>query len=247
MRAQVNIKTGKTESAKIIAKHFFGSEKNLIKINMSEYSSEMDVSKLVGASSGYVGYSDEPYLIKQVRSTPNSVVLFDECEKAHPSVWKILLNILDEGEMKDNKGNSVSFRNCIIIFTTNLGCTKDTGKATGMGFVKTTKESNNEEIMKAIENYFKPEFLGRLDDIVMFNRLPKTIIETLIERYRKFYEEQSGLVIKFTEADVAAIIENAHVETSGARGLMKAVRKRITENLLAAEKKESTKDVTVAK
>lgn len=103
--------TGKTASAKIIAKQYFGSEKNLVKINMSEYSSEMDVSKLVGASSGYIGYDDEPYLIKQVRQYPNSVVLFDECEKAHPSVWKVLLNILDEGEMTDNKGNRVSFRN----------------------------------------------------------------------------------------------------------------------------------------
>lgn len=167
---------------------------------------------------------------------PNSVVLFDECEKAHSSVWKVLLNILDEGEMKDNKGNSVSFRNCIIIFTTNLGCTKDTGKATGMGFVKTTRDSNSSEIMKAIESYFKPEFLGRLDDIIMFDRLPKSIIEKLIERYREFYANASGLDIKLNQQDIDAITKDAHIETAGARGLMKSVRKRITDNIINSEK-----------
>ena len=227
MRAQANIKTGKTESAKIIAKHFFGSEKNLIKINMSEYSSEMDVSKLVGASSGYVGYSDEPYLIKQVRSTPNSVVLFDECEKAHPSVWKILLNILDEGEMKDNKGNSVSFRNTIIIFTTNLGCDKNTGKATGMSFVKTMKESNDGQIMNAIQDYFRPEFLARLDDIIIYDNLPESIAAQLVERYRDFFAQQSETEIKLSEDDVKKIIEDADIKSQGARGLKRATKKYI--------------------
>lgn len=232
--------TGKTETAKIIAKNYFGSENNLIKINMGEYSTEADVTKLSGSSAGYVGYDDEPYLIKQVRAYPNSVVLFDECEKAHPSVWKMLLNILDEGEMKDNKGNRVSFRNCIIIFTTNLGCGKDTGKATGMGFVKVAKDNDSADIMKAIEGYFKPEFLGRLDDIVMFNRLPRNIIDTLIERYRKFYAENSGLDITLNAEDNDAIAEAAHIETAGARGLMRAVRKRISDNIIKAEEEQQT-------
>lgn len=223
---------GKTETAKIIAKNYFGSENNLIKINMSEYSNEVDVTKLTGASSGYVGYNDEPYLLKQVRAYPNSVVLFDECEKAHPNVWKVLLNILDEGEMQDNKGNKVSFRNCIIIFTSNLGCNKDTGKATGMGFTKTKVQDNSSEIMKAVESYFRPEFLGRLDDVVMFNGLPRSIIDELTDRYVKFYADNSGLDIKLTKEDYDAIAENANIDTAGARGLMKATRKRITENLI---------------
>lgn len=223
---------GKTETAKIIAKNYFGSENNLIKINMSEYSNEVDVTKLTGASSGYVGYNDEPYLLKQVRAYPNSVVLFDECEKAHPNVWKVLLNILDEGEMQDNKGNKISFRNCIIIFTSNLGCNKDTGKATGMGFTKTKVQDNSSEIMKAVESYFRPEFLGRLDDVVMFNGLPRNIIDELADRYVKFYADNSGLDIKLTKEDYDAIAKNANIDTAGARGLMKATRKRITENLI---------------
>ena len=223
---------GKTETAKIIARKYFGSDNNLIKINMSEYSNEVDITKLTGASAGYVGYDDEPYLLKQVKAYPNSVVLFDECEKAHPNIWKVLLNILDEGEMQDNKGNKISFRNCIIIFTSNLGCNNDTGRATGMGFTKTRVQDNSSEIMKAIENYFRPEFLGRLDDIVMFNGLPRSIIDKLTDRYVKFYADNSGLKITLTKEDYDAIAENANIDTAGARGLMKATRKRITENLL---------------
>lgn len=221
--------TGKTEAAKVIAEKYFGSKDNLIKINMGEYSSEIDVTKLTGSSAGYVGYDDEPALLKQVREKPNSVILFDECEKAHSSIWKILLNILDEGYMTDNKGNKVSFRNCIIIFTTNLGCTKDTGKEIGIGFVKTMEEDNTDDIMKAIEDYFRPEFLGRLDDIVIFKNLTREIIDELIDRYVKFYSDVSGKKIKLTKEDRDIICEKANIETAGARGLMKAVRKQITD------------------
>jgi ATP-dependent Clp protease ATP-binding subunit ClpA len=221
--------TGKTETAKILAKTFFGSEENLIKISMGEYSTEQDVSKLSGSAPGLVGYDDEPALIKGVREKPNSIVLFDEIEKAHPSVQKIILNILDEGEMKDNKGNSISFRNCVIIFTTNLGCTKDTGKAVGSGFIKSVSNSGtSNEIMKAIENYFRPEFLGRLDDIVMFNSLPESIIRTLIDRYLNEYKEQCGdLNVTFNEDDYKEIIKEANIGVRGARGVRKAVKKQI--------------------
>lgn len=190
----------------------------------------MDVSKLCGASSGYIGYDDEPALIKGVREKPSSIVLFDEIEKAHPSVQKVLLNILDSGEMTDNKGNRVSFRNTVIVFTTNLGCTKNTGKEMGMGYVKTVKDSaaQDAEILKAIENYFSPEFLGRLDDIVIFNKLSREIIEKLIERERLFFSKVSGLNIEFTKEDIDEIIKEAKIETAGARGVKKAVRKQIT-------------------
>jgi ATP-dependent Clp protease ATP-binding subunit ClpC len=186
---------------------------------------------LSGSAPGLVGYDDEPQLIKDIRQKPNSVVLFDEIEKAHPSVQKILLNILDTGEMRDNKGNKISFRNNIIVFTTNLGCTHDTGKATGIGLVKTTVGSGKNDIMKAIKNYFSPEFLGRLDDIVYYESLTKDVLNTLVDRYFKEYTERStkpevkNLVL--SEEDREEIFKEAQVETQGARGVRKAVQKKI--------------------
>jgi ATP-dependent Clp protease ATP-binding subunit ClpC len=225
--------TGKTETCKIIAKNFYGSEDNIVKVNMGEYSTEQDVSKLSGSAPGLVGYDDEPQLIKEVRQKPNSVVVFDEIEKAHPSVQKILLNILDNGEMRDNKGNKISFRNNIIVFTTNLGCTHDTGKAMGMGLVKTTVGSGKNDIMKAIKNYFSPEFLGRLDDIVYYESLTKDVLNTLVDRYFNEYVSRStkDLVknLELTEDDREAIFKEANVETQGARGVRKAVQKKIAE------------------
>jgi len=156
------------------------------------------------------------------------LILFDEIEKAHKSIQKIILNILDEGEMRDNKGNRVSFRNCIIMFTTNLGCNKDTGKATGMGMIKTIQGQEKSDIMKAIENYFSPEFLGRLDDIVFYNILPESIIEQLINRYLDEYKNQCvNLDIQFTPEDIKEIIKNSDITTRGARGVRKAVKKQI--------------------
>lgn len=200
---------------------------------MGEYSTEQDVSKLSGSAPGLVGYDDEPQLIKDIRQKPNSVVVFDEIEKAHPAVQKILLNILDTGEMRDNKGNKISFRNNIIIFTTNLGCTHDTGKATGMGLIKTTTGSGKNDILKAIKNYFSPEFLGRLDDIVYYESLTKDVLETLVERYFKEYIDRSTKdevkSIVLSEEDKDEIFKEAQVETQGARGIRKAVQKKIAE------------------
>ena len=221
--------TGKTETCKIIAKRYFGSENCLVKIACGEYSDSTAATKLTGSSSGYVGYDDEPALIKGVREHPNCVVLFDEIEKASKEVQKVLLNILDTGIMTDNKGNKVSFRNTIIIFTTNLGCTKDTGKAVGMGLLKTKEEGNRSDIMKAVESYFSPEFLGRLDDIVFFNSLNEGIARDLIERYHKEYTSRSKMNIKFSEADILDIIKESEIQTRGARGIRKTVKKKIVE------------------
>jgi len=230
--------TGKTETCRIIAKNFFGSEDNLVKINMGEYSSEFDVSKIAGSAPGYAGYDDEPALIKGVREKPNSVVLFDEIEKAHPSIQKILLNILDTGEMQDNKGNRVSFRNTIIIFTTNLGCNHKTGLATGMGFIKSTVGSGKNDILKAIKDYFSPEFLGRLDDIVYYNSLSKDVLTQLIIRYSDEYKNRSTRpevkAINLTEADIEDIFKEANIETQGARGVRKAVQKKLADLYMRA-------------
>lgn len=194
----------------------------------------MDVSKLNGSAPGYVGHDDETFLIKSVREKPNSLILFDEWEKSHKSVQKVLLNILDTGEMKDNKGNSVSFKNTIIVFTTNLGCNKETNIATGSGFLKNVKNTSN-QIEKAIQDFMSPEFLGRLDDIVYYNSLTDDIFNTLINRYLKEYNERANLTIKFTQEDIEQIKKESKIEVQGARGLKKAVRKQICEVVLRNE------------
>jgi ATP-dependent Clp protease ATP-binding subunit ClpC len=218
---------GKTETAKIIAKQFCGSEKNLIKINMGEYGTEMDVTKITGSAPGYVGHDDESGLVALIKQYPNSVVLFDEIEKAHPKVFDTILNVLDTGEMTDNHKNRVSFRNAIIIFTTNLGYDKDFAKVKGIGFVKNKTE--NSDIKSAVEKHFRPEFVNRIDDIIVFNGLNKDIASTLIERYKNEYllnmETKQELV--FTQEDIDNIVKVAEIEVYGARGLKRAVRKQI--------------------
>lgn len=137
--------------------------------------------------------------------------------------------------MQDSKGNKVSFKNCIIVFTTNLGCDKDTNKLTGMGLIQTKSGESKSHFMKAIEDYFRPEFLGRLDDIVFFNHLSNDIAAELIERYKKEYEEKSGLTFTLDDNDIAEIEKAANIEVAGARGLRKEVKKYLV-------KKEIEKD-----
>ena len=218
--------TGKTETCKQIAQYYFGSSRNLITINCGEFGSEMDVSKLTGAAPGYVGHDSEPEMIREIREKPNSVLLFDEVEKAHKSFMKVLLKILDEGEMTDNKGRRVSFRNAIIIFTTNLGYSReDLEDTAGIGFVKVpSKTQQNAKILKAVEKHFSPEFLGRIDDIIVYDRLGDDVINTLVERYRQFFNKLAGTNIELTEEDIENIRKNANINTTGARGLKRAVR-----------------------
>jgi ATP-dependent Clp protease ATP-binding subunit ClpA len=227
---------GKTETAKIIAEQFCGSEKYLIKINMGEYGNEMDVTKITGASPGYVGHENQSGLVALVKQYPNSVVLFDEIEKAHPKVFDTILNILDTGEMTDNHKNRVSFRNTIIIFTTNLGYDKDFAKSRGVGFVK--NKTTSEDIKESVESHFRPEFINRIDDIVIFNGLNKDIAQNLIMRYAKEYEDSMELKgeLVFTINDIAEIITVADIETFGARGLKRAVRKQVLKVLDRANK-----------
>jgi len=218
---------GKTETAKIIANRFCGSEKNLIKVNMGEYGTEMDVTKITGSAPGYVGHDDESGLVAMIKQYPNSVVLFDEIEKAHPKVFDTILNVLDTGEMTDNHKNRVSFRNAIIIFTTNLGYTKDFAKQKGVGFVKHKTESV--DIKEEVEKHFRPEFINRIDDIIVFNGLTKDIATTLIKRYADEYRANMEMKdeIVFSQEDIDNIVKVAEIEVYGARGLKRAVRKQI--------------------
>lgn len=216
---------GKTEAAKIIAKEFCGSEKALIKLNMGEYGSEMDVSKLVGAAPGYISSDTETTLVTQIKQYPCAVLLLDEIEKANKLVLDVFLNILDTGEMMDNHKNNISFRNCIIIFTTNLGFSHGFSKGTGLGFVN--KKTTNVDVIETIKSYFKPEFINRIDDIISFNGLTNDVADRLINRYKDAYSNESGMCFNLLDADYEEIRKEADIEEYGARGLKRAVRKQL--------------------
>ena len=233
---------GKTYLAKSIAYELFGSEDEIIRLDMSEYMEKHTVSKLIGSPPGYVGYDEGGQLTDQVRSKPYSVVLFDEIEKAHPDVFNILLHILDEGRLTDSQGTEVDFKNTIIILTSNAGAQKLSSKRQ-VGFSNSeTKEKDDFEYIKntvneELKNLFKPEFLNRLDDIIVFNRLNKEDIkevvslelDDLLERI-----EDIGFEAKYTDKVVDYIAEKGYDENYGARPLKRAIKTSI-EDLLATE------------
>ena len=164
---------GKTQSAKTLAKFLFDDEKSLIRFDMSEYMEKHSVSRLIGAAPGYVGYDEGGQLTEAVRRKPYSVILFDEIEKAHPDVFNILLQVLDDGRLTDNKGVTIDFKNTIIILTSNIGSAKI--------IEISDKEERRKAVMSEIKAYFKPEFLNRLDDIVIFEQLGLEQITNIVE------------------------------------------------------------------
>ncbi len=165
---------GKTEVARRLAEFLFGSEKSLVRFDMSEFMEKHSVSKLIGAPPGYVGYEEGGQLTERVRRTPYSVILLDEIEKAHPDVFNILLQVFEDGQLSDGLGNTVDFRNSIIIMTSNLGA-RHLQKRTGMGFQSGTDEagakSMEELVMNEVKKAFNPEFLNRLDEVIIFSAL----------------------------------------------------------------------------
>ena len=224
--------TGKTEAAKIIARTFFGQEDALVKINCNEYSDQLGYSKLVGSSAGFVGYNDGTDLINSVKRKPACVVLFDEIEKAHPSVFKSLLSILDEGVMKDAKGDAISFKNTIIIFTSNIGFSDNEG--TGSSLVDEVAMTEK-KLREKLEKVFAPEFIGRLNDLIMFKALDKAISKTLIDRYRDEFAANSETSVVFKEEDYEAIIKNANIKKLGARIVKDYTRKQYIDVLTKDE------------
>jgi ATP-dependent Clp protease ATP-binding subunit ClpA len=218
---------GKTESARIIANIYYGSSTSLIKLNMGEYADELSYNKIIGSAPGYVGYDDDTGLLSSIKKNPCSVVLFDEIEKAHPKVLKALLSMMDDGIVNDSHGDKVSFRNAIIIFTTNLGYDSDSTNSIGMGAVKIMDDKHEAEM--AVKKYFPPEFAARINKTIIFNRLDDRVFTSLIERYRAYYEKLSNgkVRIEFSKQDVADIKKAADVENKGARGLDEAVRNQI--------------------
>lgn len=233
---------GKTYLAKVLAKYLFDSEDTLIRIDMSEYMEKFAVSRLVGAPPGYVGYEEGGQLTEKVRRKPYSIVLLDEIEKAHPDVFHLLLQVLDDGQLTDSLGRKVDFKNTIIIMTSNIGSRqlKDFGQGVGFG-TQAKKDGKDEYSRSVIENALKrsfaPEFLNRIDDVLIFNSLEKTDIHKIIDvELKKVYKriEEMGYTLELTEKAHDYVAEKGWDDQYGARPLKRAIQKYV-EDVLAEE------------
>lgn len=241
---------GKTQLAKVLAQYLFDSTDNLVRLDMSEYMEKFSVSRLVGAPPGYVGYEEGGQLTEKVRRKPYCVVLLDEIEKAHPDVFHILLQVLDEGQLTDSLGRRVDFRNTIIIMTSNIGTRqlKDFGQ--GIGFSTKAKQAQSNDYIKsviqnALKKAFAPEFLNRIDDVVLFNALTKEDIFKIIDiELEGLYQRiiNLGYKIKLTNAAKDFIAEKGYDIQFGARPLKRAIQKYLedpmAEVLIKSEMKE---------
>ncbi len=224
---------GKTQLAKVLAQYLFDSVENLIRIDMSEYMEKFSVSRLVGAPPGYVGYEEGGQLTEKVRRRPYSVVLLDEIEKAHPDVYHILLQVLDEGQLTDSLGRRVDFRNTIVIMTSNIGTRELKEFGQGVGFTTSAKKESRDAharsvIQKALKKTFAPEFLNRVDDVVMFNSLDRDDILKIIDiELEGLYERIDNLGYKFKISPAAKnfIAEKGYDIQYGARPLKRAIQK----------------------
>lgn len=233
---------GKTELAKTLATYLFDKEDSLIRIDMSEYMEKFSVSRLVGAPPGYVGYEEGGQLTEKVRRKPYSVVLLDEIEKAHPDVFNILLQVLDDGILTDGLGRRVDFRNTIIIMTSNIGVRDLKDFGAGIGFANRAKQEGMDDIMKstiqsALKKAFSPEFLNRLDDVVVFNSLSKEHIFKIIDiSLGKLFKRitELGYKIELTEKAKDFLAEKGYDQQYGARPLNRAIQKYL-EDAIAEE------------
>lgn len=230
---------GKTELAKAIARYMFDSEDSLIRIDMSEYMEKFSVSRLVGAPPGYVGYEEGGQLTEKVRRKPYSVVLLDEIEKAHPDVFNILLQVFDDGILTDSLGRRVDFKNTLIIMTSNIGARDLKEFGTGVGFATTARTSQSDEmarnvITKALKRTFSPEFLNRIDDVIIFNSLEKESIFKIIDIALKDVVKrikELGFDIKLTEEAKDFLAERGYDPQFGARPLHRAIQKYVEDPL----------------
>lgn len=222
---------GKTELVKQLANQLFDTVDPLIRIDMSEYMEKHAVSRLIGAPPGYVGHDEAGQLTEQVRRRPYSVVLFDEIEKAHPDVLNILLQILDEGRITDSQGRTVNFENTVICMTSNAGSTEKTGET---GFNKTSVQMNENKIMKALGDFLRPEFLGRVDEVIIFKPLDNDslckIAGLMLDEYKEPMANK-GVVFEYTKAALQALVDACGGVKFGARDLRRTIRKQVEDPL----------------
>jgi ATP-dependent Clp protease ATP-binding subunit ClpC len=227
---------GKTETAKALAEFLFGDEAALVQLDMSEYMEKHTVSRLVGSPPGYVGYEEGGQLTEAVHRKPFSVVLFDEIEKAHPDVFNALLQILEDGRLTDAQGRTVDFKNTVIIMTSNLG-TADLRK-TSVGFAKTNEAHTHEKmrlkVNEALKQHFRPEFLNRIDDVIVFHELSKDEITEIVDLYLRRVREQlqaQGLGLELTRAAKYLVVERGYDPEMGARPLRRALQRMVEDPL----------------
>jgi ATP-dependent Clp protease ATP-binding subunit ClpC len=228
---------GKTELARSLAKFLFADESALIRVDMSEYMEKFSVSRLIGAPPGYVGYEDSGTLTKAIRRKPYSVVLLDEIEKAHPDVFNILLQVLDEGHLTDNYGRVIDFKNTVVIMTSNVGA-RDISKGRALGFstgeASASFDRMAEKVKEELQRVFNPEFLNRLDDVIVFHPLSREhiaqIVSILLKDVRRRLQEEE-LTIKLSDAATDFIVKHGFDEQYGARPLRRAIQRQIEDPL----------------
>jgi ATP-dependent Clp protease ATP-binding subunit ClpC len=230
---------GKTQLAKVLARTMFDSEEALIRVDMSEYMEKFSISRLVGAPPGYVGYEEGGQLTEKVRRKPYSIILLDEIEKAHPDVFNILLQVLDDGHMTDGLGRKIDFKNTVIVMTSNIGVRQLQDFGTGVGFGTKSQtdqaEDNSQKIIqKALKKAFSPEFLNRIDDMIIFNSLTKDDIHKIIDiELEKLYGRihELGYSVKMTNEAKDYIADKGYDEKYGARPLNRAIQKYVEDPL----------------
>ena len=231
---------GKTELSKALAEAMFGNENNMIRVDMSEYMEKHTVSRLIGSPPGYVGYDEGGQLTEKVRRNPYSVVLFDEIEKAHPDVFNILLQILEDGRLTDGKGKTVDFKNTIVIMTSNVGASTIRRQKT-LGFSTSGDDENKNEyekmkdtVMEELKKSFRPEFLNRIDDIIVFHQLEEKDLRQIVRLMLKAVEErmkEKGIELNFDEESEKLLAREGFDPTYGARPLRRAITKIVEDKL----------------
>ena len=222
---------GKTELVKQLANELFDTPETLIRLDMSEFMEKHSVSRIIGSPPGYVGYDEAGQLTEKVRRKPYSVLLFDEIEKAHPDVMNILLQILDEGKITDAQGRTVSFENTVIVMTSNAGSSRSEG---ALGFGKTQGDVNKEKALKALREFLRPEFLGRVDEIVVFNDLDedafKKIAVLMLDEFKEPLRDK-GITFTYTDEAVAELAKESVGGTRGARDLRNNIRRKVEDKI----------------
>ena len=242
---------GKTELCKALAQAMFGDENAMLRLDMSEYMEKHTVSKLIGSPPGYVGFDEGGQLTEKVRRKPYSVVLFDEIEKAHPDVFNMLLQILEDGRLTDSQGRTVDFKNTVIIMTSNVGARMITDKQKSLGFAQEHKSQKQEDIrslvMGELKKVFRPEFLNRVDDIIVFNKLTQDEIKQIAGKMLETLSKRLAamdITITFTDAAITASADKGFDDSYGARPLRRAIQSEIedvlSEKLLDGEIKANS-------
>lgn len=241
---------GKTELSKALAEVLFGNENAMLRVDMSEYMEKHSISKLIGSPPGYLGYDDGGHFSEKIRRKPYSIVLFDEIEKAHPDVFNILLQVLEDGHITDSQGRKIDFKNTVIIMTSNVGA-RNIVASKKLGFVSEVDEKKSYEDMKKavmgeVKNTFRPEFLNRIDDIIVFHPLSedniKSIVKLMIAEISKRVSANMGINMKVTEAAIKEIVKDGYDKTYGARPLRRSIQSiiedKVAEQILEGKVKE---------